>query len=245
MAMQQLIIGILLGCILFYLIIYLLRVVLGPGDFSDKLKAKWAWNIFQPDAVNLEICKEAGVMTSNNCDSYVTCPSSDLATDCPSAGYVKPGSIDGATAFSLDVNSNDHHDELDFISVYNSTIGSSLSTLNAADISNVYFKGYMDKVTSNVIPANANIDTCSNVKSYLEGLMGTTLTNVEAANLTSVCMMSSAQSTELVAVGQEDVVDTDDARFNTGLTPDGNGTVGTTLMDGKFTHFTSPFSPLI
>ncbi len=223
--MQQVLIGIFLGCILFYLVVYILRVILGPGDFSDNFTEKWAWNIFQPDAVNLDICKEAGVINATNCDGIVECPTQDLATDCPAAGYRRPQTFTN-TDLLLDPSDTNDYDEVTYLEIYNNSLTNATlldtTSLKALDVTIMAMNA--DQLVSNVIPSGTDLSTCTKCKGYLEGLIGTTLTNAQASNLLSVCEMS---GTELIE---------STSGFLSGLSPDGTTTnVQTTLMVDKLT----------
>lgn len=221
--MQQILIGIVLGCIIFYAIIYLLRVVLGPGKFTDNFTEKWAWNIFQPDAVNLDICKEAGVINATNCDGV--CPTQNLATDCPAAGYRRPYALTNDDLQLLSGNSGDH-DEITYLEIYNNSLTKATSldttTLKGLDFFNMLMN--IDNLTSNIIPSGTDLSTCTKCKGYLDGLLGITLTNAQASNLLSVCTMSGTQ----LAEESSGVLST--------LSPNGTSdTVGQMLMSEKLT----------
>lgn len=181
--MEQLLGGMLVGCILFFAIIYALRAILGPkgeGDkFFDKFTKKWAWNIFQPHAVDYDVCKKAKVFTAANCEE------AGAVTDatCVNKGFVKVGNVINITSAT-----DAQKDEYEFMSLYNTNRASVITTLTDQDASNVYFAGYLAAVQSKTLSDDETLTTCAGQKAALSNIMGISIiSNAQAANLLSAC----------------------------------------------------------
>lgn len=187
--------GMILGIILFYILVYVIRSFLGPEVPSsaegNRFTQKWSWNIFSPQAVDYEVCKKAGVMDSSNCATHVSCetcpecPSKDLATDCPAAGYINIGTI---TDSGLSSDTTEHLDEIEFLSLINSN----LSNFPSADIGKYIVSNKREEILNTPI-TGASTEKCVNIKSTLEkALGGVTLSNTQVSTLTTACSVDSA-----------------------------------------------------
>ena len=227
--MEQLLGGMLVGCILFFAIVYVLRAILGPkgkGDkFFDKFKKKWAWNIFQPHAVDYAVCKKAKVFTEANCEE------AGAVTDatCVNKGFAKVGNVTNFTTPTAD-----QKDEYEFMDLYNTNRASVITTtLSDQDASNVYFAGYLAAVQSKDIGADEDLTTCAGQKAALSNLMDiSTISNAQAANLLSSCslytggdssgtghLVKNASATKSQALVASDYTVTSSATKGVGLLP--------------------------